>query len=100
MRNLQLKWSSQLQQLPGLVELILQQDATLLEWAKSFIYKQHVLFIGRNALYPIALEGALKMKEVSYIHAEGYPSGELKHGPLALVDNNMPVIATHLKMIY
>ena len=55
---------------------------------------QEVLFIGRGALYPIALEGALKMKEISYIHAEGYPAGELKHGPLALVDNNMPIIAT------
>jgi glucosamine--fructose-6-phosphate aminotransferase (isomerizing) len=55
--------------------------------------KEHALFLGRGALYPIALEGALKLKEISYIHAEGYPAGELKHGPLALVDKNMPVIA-------
>lgn len=82
-----------LQQLPARIKAILQQDATIAEWAKSFTNKQHALFIGRGALYPIALEGALKMKEISYIHAEGYPSGELKHGPLALVDNNMPVIS-------
>jgi glucosamine--fructose-6-phosphate aminotransferase (isomerizing) len=56
--------------------------------------KEHALFIGRGTLYPIALEGALKLKEISYIHAEGYPAGELKHGPLALVDNSMPVVAT------
>ena len=63
-------------------------------WAEKFRQAQHALFLGRGALYPIALEGALKMKEISYIHAEAYPSGELKHGPLALVDNNMPVIAS------
>ena len=55
--------------------------------------KQHALFLGRSRHYPIALEGALKLKEISYIHAEGYPAGELKHGPLALVDEDMPVIA-------
>lgn len=84
----------QLQHLPALVQKVLQQDSMIANWARSFTNKEHALFIGRGTLYPIALEGALKMKEISYIHAEGYPSGELKHGPLALVDNNMPVIAT------
>ena len=82
-----------LQHLPGLVQKILEQDATIESWAKTFTDKEHAIFLGRGVMYPIALEGALKMKEISYIHAEGYPSGELKHGPLALVDNNMPVIA-------
>lgn len=86
--------TQQLQHLPSLIEEVLKHDLTIAKWAKSFTDKQHALFIGRGVLYPIALEGALKMKEISYIHAEGYPSGELKHGPLALVDNNMPVIAT------
>ncbi len=83
-----------LRHLPALAETILQQDRAVANWAKSFTAKEHAIFIGRGLLYPIALEGALKMKEISYIHAEGYPSGELKHGPLALVDNNMPVIST------
>lgn len=84
----------QLQHLPTAIQKVLQQDNVIAHWAKSFTNKQHAIFIGRGALYPIALEGALKMKEISYIHAEGYPSGELKHGPLALVDTNMPVIST------
>ena len=83
-----------IQHLPSLIEEILQQDRAIANWAKTFINKQHALFISRGLLFPIALEGALKMKEISYIHAEGYPAGELKHGPLALVDTNMPVIAT------
>lgn len=83
-----------LRHLPVLVKQVLQQNQSMKTLAKSFSDKQHALFLGRGALYPIALEGALKMKEISYIHAEGYPAGELKHGPLALVDNNMPVIAT------
>ena len=61
--------------------------------AERFADKHHALFLGRGALYPIAMEGALKLKEISYIHAEAYPAGELKHGPLALVDADMPVIA-------
>lgn len=93
-KSLELELVNQLQQLPSLVQSILHEDAVILEWAKLFIHKQHAIFMGRNSLYPIALEGALKMKELSYIYAEGYPSGELKHGPLALIDNNMPVIAT------
>jgi glutamine---fructose-6-phosphate transaminase (isomerizing) len=82
-----------LEELPRLVETVLQQDHTIANWAQSFTHKEHALFLGRGCLYPIALEGALKMKEISYIHAEGYPAGELKHGPLALVDHDMPVIA-------
>ncbi len=84
----------QLEHLPVLILKVLQQDKAIANWAKAFTNKEHAIFIGRGMLYPIALEGALKMKEISYIHAEGYPSGELKHGPLALVDNNMPVITT------
>src|SRR6267154_3458416 len=79
-------------ELPGLVEKTLELDAVVARLAERFADKHHALFLGRGALYPIALEGALKLKEISYIHAEGYPAGELKHGPLALVDADMPVI--------
>lgn len=72
---------------------VLALDSQIKNLAKYFADKKHALFLGRGIEYPIALEGALKMKEISYIHAEGYPAGELKHGPLALVDKNMPVIA-------
>lgn len=85
---------TKLQHIPAQVETVLKQNAAILQLAKSFTHKDHAIFLGRGSLFPIALEGALKMKEISYIHAEGYPAGELKHGPLALVDNNMPVIAT------
>jgi glucosamine--fructose-6-phosphate aminotransferase (isomerizing) len=71
----------------------LNHEVTIQELAKLFADKQHALFLGRGTMYPIALEGALKLKEISYIHAEAYPAGELKHGPLALIDENMPVIA-------
>ncbi|MHB1948847.1 MAG: glutamine--fructose-6-phosphate transaminase (isomerizing) [Gammaproteobacteria bacterium] len=83
----------QLQQLPKIIETTLKLNGLIGQLAAKFVDKQHALFLGRGALYPIALEGALKLKEISYIHAEGYPAGELKHGPLALVDKNMPVIA-------
>lgn len=83
----------QLIQLPKLMESTLKLDSLIRQLSAQFVDKQHALFLGRGALYPIALEGALKLKEISYIHAEGYPAGELKHGPLALVDKNMPVIA-------
>jgi glutamine---fructose-6-phosphate transaminase (isomerizing) len=79
-------------ELPALVEKTLELDGVIRELAKRFADKHHALFLGRGALYPIALEGALKLKEISYLHAEGYPAGELKHGPLALVDADMPVI--------
>jgi len=79
--------------IPSLIESTLVLDGTIRELAKRFADKHHALFLGRGAMYPIALEGALKLKEISYIHAEAYPAGELKHGPLALVDEDMPVIA-------
>jgi glucosamine--fructose-6-phosphate aminotransferase (isomerizing) len=78
--------------IPSLIESTLALDGTIRELAKRFANKQHALFLGRGAMYPIAMEGALKLKEISYIHAEAYPAGELKHGPLALVDEDMPVI--------
>ncbi|MDE2196963.1 MAG: glutamine--fructose-6-phosphate transaminase (isomerizing) [Gammaproteobacteria bacterium] len=81
-----------LRHLPGSVQHALNLEPQILEWAKAFAPKQHALFLGRGIHYPIALEGALKLKEISYIHAEAYPAGELKHGPLALVDRDMPVV--------
>ncbi len=83
---------SALRQLAGSVQHALNLEPQIREWAKSFSNKQHALFLGRGIHYPIALEGALKLKEISYIHAEAYPAGELKHGPLALVDSDMPVV--------
>ena len=79
--------------LPMAVAKILEIEPQIREWAECFSMKQHALFLGRGRHYPIAMEGALKLKEISYIHAEAYPAGELKHGPLALVDRDMPVIA-------
>ncbi|MBV1790394.1 glutamine--fructose-6-phosphate transaminase (isomerizing) [Marinobacterium sp. D7] len=81
-----------LKQLPELLEQLLALDPEIEQMSAAFAEKQHALFLGRGALYPIALEGALKLKEISYIHAEAYPAGELKHGPLALVDKEMPVV--------
>jgi glucosamine--fructose-6-phosphate aminotransferase (isomerizing) len=81
-----------LRHLPGSVQYALNLEPQIREWAKAFAAKQHALFLGRGMHYPIALEGALKLKEISYIHAEAYPAGELKHGPLALVDSDMPVV--------
>ena len=82
----------ELQQLSTIAEQTLALDVIIKNYAQKFIQKQHALFLGRGVHYPVALEGALKLKEISYIHAEAYPAGELKHGPLALVDHNMPVI--------
>jgi glucosamine--fructose-6-phosphate aminotransferase (isomerizing) len=79
-------------EIPGLIEKTLALDPVIYDLAKRFAEKHHTLFLGRGALHPIAMEGALKLKEISYIHAEAYPAGELKHGPLALVDADMPVI--------
>lgn len=81
-----------LRQLPGSVQHALNLEPQIKLWADQFADKQHALFLGRGLHYPIALEGALKLKEISYIHAEAYPAGELKHGPLALVDTDMPVV--------
>jgi len=82
----------ELNSLPGHIEKLLKLDAQIEIIAEDFADKQHALFLGRGEHYPIAMEGALKLKEISYIHAEAYPAGELKHGPLALVDADMPVI--------
>ena len=79
--------------LPSLCEEVLQLDKEIEKVSEAFIEKNHALFLGRGMQYPIALEGALKLKEISYIHAEAYPAGELKHGPLALVDSEMPIVA-------
>lgn len=83
----------QLLRVPYLVESALQTEDAIKVWADAFADKRHALFLGRGPSYPVALEGALKLKEISYIHAEAYPAGELKHGPLALVDGDMPVVA-------
>jgi glucosamine--fructose-6-phosphate aminotransferase (isomerizing) len=82
-----------LRHLPVAVQKVLALEPGIAAWARLFADKHHALFLGRGPHYPIALEGALKLKEISYIHAEAYPAGELKHGPLALVDKEMPVIS-------
>jgi glutamine---fructose-6-phosphate transaminase (isomerizing) len=82
-----------LRALPNIVHRALQTEGPITDWSAQFSLRNHALFLGRGIHYPIAMEGALKLKEISYIHAEAYPAGELKHGPLALVDSRMPVIA-------
>ena len=82
-----------LEEMASAAEAVLQQDARIKALSHRFTNKHHALFLGRGIYYPIAMEGALKLKEISYIHAEAYPAGELKHGPLALVDEDMPVVA-------
>ncbi|MBL3590668.1 MAG: glutamine--fructose-6-phosphate transaminase (isomerizing) [gamma proteobacterium endosymbiont of Lamellibrachia anaximandri] len=83
---------NELHALPRQVEVVLELSDAIKEMANAFSEKNHALFLGRGSFYPIAMEGALKLKEISYIHAEAYPAGELKHGPLALVDAEMPVV--------
>lgn len=82
----------ELRRLPTRLGEALAMDKTVEKIAELFAEKHHTLFLGRGAQYPVAMEGALKLKEISYIHAEAYPAGELKHGPLALVDSDMPVV--------
>ncbi|MBX3727351.1 MAG: glutamine--fructose-6-phosphate transaminase (isomerizing) [Xanthomonadales bacterium] len=84
---------AQLASLPRVIGEVLAIEPVVAKLAERFVHKHHALFLGRGVQYPVALEGALKLKEISYIHAEAYPAGELKHGPLALVDDDMPVIA-------
>jgi glucosamine--fructose-6-phosphate aminotransferase (isomerizing) len=84
---------AELLHLPRAIENALKLEPAIMALAGEFIHHEHALFLGRGAQYPVALEGSLKLKEISYIHAEAYPAGELKHGPLALVDENMPVVA-------
>src|SRR6059036_865607 len=91
-------------ELPDLMSVVLQQSEAIRRIAERFADRDHFLYLGRGLNYPLALEGALKLKEISYIHAEGYPAGEMKHGPIALIDQRMPVVAvapvgpTHEKM--
>ena len=82
-----------LESLPKVISKVLAMEDEIKRWAELFGDKHHALYLGRGSQYPVAMEGALKLKEISYIHAEAYPSGELKHGPLALIDDQMPVIA-------
>ncbi len=82
-----------LRHVPVALGAVLALEKDIVRWAQHFADKEHALFLGRGVHWPIAMEGALKLKEISYIHAEAYPAGELKHGPLALVDRNMPVVA-------
>jgi glucosamine--fructose-6-phosphate aminotransferase (isomerizing) len=90
--ELEKRITSALFNLPGKIESVLKLDNDIKLLAEQFAEKQNALFLGRGSHYPIAMEGALKLKEISYIHAEAYPAGELKHGPLALIDADMPVI--------
>jgi len=83
---------NELHALPRQVEVVLEMSDAIQAMAKHFSDKHNALFLGRGPFYPVAMEGALKLKEISYIHAEAYPAGELKHGPLALVDESMPVV--------
>ena len=91
-RKLEEQYLTELRTLVGSVQAALNLEPQIKEWSKEFSRKDNALFLGRGIHYPIALEGALKLKEISYIHAEAYPAGELKHGPLALVDEKMPVV--------
>ena len=91
-RKLEEQYLTELRTLVGSVQAALNLEPQIKEWSKEFSKKDNALFLGRGIHYPIALEGALKLKEISYIHAEAYPAGELKHGPLALVDEKMPVV--------
>ena len=88
---------TELEDIPGLVEKCLQADDHIIEIAEQYKDSRNCLFLGRGSGFPVALEGALKLKEISYIHAEGYPAAEMKHGPIALIDENMPVVVIATK---
>jgi glucosamine--fructose-6-phosphate aminotransferase (isomerizing) len=90
--QLQAQHLKAMRHLPVALQAVLALEPQLISWAQDFASKENALFLGRGMHYPIALEGALKLKEISYIHAEAYPAGELKHGPLALVTSAMPVV--------
>ena len=90
--ELEKKISHDLFTLPAKINEVLKLDTQIETLAEQFADKHHALFLGRGSHYPVAMEGALKLKEISYIHAEAYPAGELKHGPLALIDADMPVV--------
>ena len=86
------KMINQLKEIPSKVDEIIRESSLIEKVAKKIYKKNHCLFMSRGNNFPVALEGALKLKEISYIHAEGYPAAELKHGPIALIDKNMPVV--------
>ena len=90
----------ELSSIPEKIKEVLKTNEAIADLARTFTYAQNFLYLGRGFSYPVALEGALKLKEISYIHAEGYPAAEMKHGPIALIDSDMPVvvIATHNSM--
>jgi glucosamine--fructose-6-phosphate aminotransferase (isomerizing) len=88
-----LKLAREIERVPELVRQVVEKSDTIAEVAKGYAEKEHIFFIGRGYLYPVALEGALKLKEISYIHAEGYHAAELKHGPIALLEEGTPVVA-------
>ena len=88
-----MRFAREIANLPGLVGKVIQQNARIAQIAAAYAHNQHAFFIGRGSMYPVALEGALKLKEISYVHAEGYHAAELKHGPIALLENGTPVIA-------
>ncbi len=92
---------TRLREIPRLMEQVLKTDEAVQAVALAYSHVADFLYLGRGINYPIALEGALKLKEISYIHAEGYPAGEMKHGPIALIDDQLPVvaIATHSKVL-
>ena len=95
-----LKIVEELHQIPNKMKELLKLNKRIADLSRTFTYARDFLFLGRGYNYPVALEGALKLKEISYIHAEGYPAAEMKHGPIALIDSDMPVvvIATHNAM--
>jgi glucosamine--fructose-6-phosphate aminotransferase (isomerizing) len=88
---------SHIEAIPAQIESILENTAPIQEIARAYHNKDNFLYLGRGINFPVALEGALKLKEISYIHAEGYPAAEMKHGPIALIDENMPVVVIALK---
>jgi len=87
-----LKIVYELARIPEKIKQILKQDSVIAEFSKTFTYAQNFIYLGRGYNFPVALEGALKLKEISYIHAEGYPAAEMKHGPIALISQEMPVV--------
>ena len=84
--------NNSLRALPESLDAVMELEDQIIAMAEDFDQKEHALFLGRGMHYPVAMEGALKLKEISYIHAEGYPAAEMKHGPIALIDENMPVV--------
>ena len=91
------RWFKALRHLPSALQAVLALEPQVIAWSEIFARKENALFLGRGLHYPIALEGALKLKEISYIHAEAYPAGEMKHGPIALIDEHLPVVVLATK---